>query len=1001
MRRKSERNKAKGSPEKKVEKPTRKSTRRRGKRATSSSPERDDSQEDTTSDASLSREGNKELARLQTKDLMKSIPEESKSVILTQEVVEKDSSPETEDNGSVWKVARADASPGEIQKLKLCRQRNISETSDNSTSRKRSHKWQGSGEGVAEEADSNDERLSSPKVELSGKQSDDVSSLPPGQDSNQEVSDYKETLPETTSANLSDDKPNIDQQGDSNEASCSNLSNDIKPEPIDTQADHIPYEDDAAQAVSRLQEIMTEQIGGAYGQDSQQQIMLDAEEQDPERVEMVEAIPEQDDGIPKQEESCDKEYDAPAIVEHSPQQEKEISEIKKEVVPQDETTEVGNQVHPEEISKVDDPVPSEEIPPLEEQVSPEAIPEVKKHISTLKQKSLQEGEILQKEEMKQEEEVKEGEEETLEKEGNTPQRGGESPEEEEATSVKDDPKSSSSEDEREKVHSDSNSVDESQIKKIRSSVKASSRSNRRKHRTKYRDSSNSDTPESEDEENFQEREPKQSETPEEDEEDKVPTEKKSSRNKSRSKSPEPSETYSLSNSGKRVDRVKNEEKKDDDSTSVEESKTTLSDAATIPKLKPAKINLKRTFSTRISVEEPKVEDSSLSANIDSTQTKENNANDSSEQKRVPKRRRWGTTTASADSNIEFSISTDSLKALVPGAKPLSITEVRLSKDDEDEQVRDKGRDKQTTSDSNGEYTVRENTVTPKSEGPRKHDTKADNHIGSRRKISVVRDIPQATSPSPPSAQATSILLIKNLVRPFTLTQIKELLSRTGSIVENGFWMDRIKSKCYVEYSNEDQAFETRQALHGISWPLSNPKKLQVEYASKEDMELARESSEDQPISRKEEPHLADSWQRDWSRDDKNQVGGTKVVVVREWDLGKEDGQQHLVKEEREKKDLQKIKRQRSQSPLAEVHLPAPARKFKKKEDEPPPAKLLDDLFRKTKALPCIYWLPLTNEQIVVKEEMRRQHMAEHARRLEEMRRAERNRDSRRRRSPRK
>lgn len=31
--------------------------------------------------------------------------------------------------------------------------------------------------------------------------------------------------------------------------------------------------------------------------------------------------------------------------------------------------------------------------------------------------------------------------------------------------------------------------------------------------------------------------------------------------------------------------------------------------------------------------------------------------------------------------------------------------------------------------------------------------------------------------------------------------------------------------------------------------------------------------------------------------------------------------------------------------------------------EEPPAKLLDDLFRKTKAAPCIYWLPLTEEQV--------------------------------------
>lgn len=34
-----------------------------------------------------------------------------------------------------------------------------------------------------------------------------------------------------------------------------------------------------------------------------------------------------------------------------------------------------------------------------------------------------------------------------------------------------------------------------------------------------------------------------------------------------------------------------------------------------------------------------------------------------------------------------------------------------------------------------------------------------------------------------------------------------------------------------------------------------------------------------------------------------------------------------------------------------------------KVEEEPPAKLLDDLFRKTKATPCIYWLPLTDEQV--------------------------------------
>ncbi|XP_033227111.1 apoptotic chromatin condensation inducer in the nucleus isoform X2 [Belonocnema kinseyi] len=996
MRRKSERNKPKGSPEKKVDKPTRKSSRRRGKRSTSSSPERDDSQEDATSDASLSRESSKESTRLQTKEL-KPIPEKDETVVLTEGVVDKDASPETEDNGSVWKVARADASPGEIQKLKLCRQRNMSETSDNSTSRKRSHKWQGSGEGVVEEVDSNDERLGSPRVEPGGMRPDDTSSIPPGQDSNEEVSDYKETLPESTSANLSDAKPNIDLQGDSNEASCSNQSNDIKSNPIDTSADLISYGDQAAQAVSRLQEIMTEQGNEAYSQEYQQNTsdatFTEKDEQVPGRGEEGEQYPEEDQGTPKRKEDLERKGDCSVIEKKVPQGDKKIQQVE-------------GQDCQEYVPEIEEQASRDGIPVTEEQVSSEGLVLSKADSPQKGEESSQDGEDLEKRKSsqvaeespevprKKKEQVPAREEDTHENSRDTPQKGEDTPQ-------RDDRKDSSSDDERvgnKNDHSDSNSNGESRAK-VRSSLRASSRSTRRKHRSKYRESSNSDTPDSEDDPSTG-RESKQSATPEAE----VPREKEYLKDRSRSKSLEPRENSPVLNSRQTANEVEDVEKEDTkivDSTSGNKSIASLSNASTSSQ-KPAKINLKRTF-TRLSVDEHKTEDTSLSTNTDSIQTKENHTDDKTEQKRVvPKRRRWGTT-LSTDTTTDFSISTDSLKALVPGAKPLSITEVRLSKDDEDEHISGKDREKKHhTSDSNGEYTVREETIAQKMEGPRKGDSKADNHIGSRRKISVVRDIPHTKAPNSPPSKGTSILLIKNLVRPFTLTQIKELLSRTGTIVEGGFWMDRIKSKCFVEYSNEDQAFETRQALHGISWPTSNPKKLQVEYASKEDMQLARDTCTDQPVSRKAEPHLqSDSWQRDWARDDKNQVGGTKVMVVREWDLGKEDGQLHVVKEERDKKEFEKKKRHRSQTPPKEVHLPAPARKFKKKEDDPPPAKLLDDLFRKTKATPCIYWLPLTNEQIVVKEEMRRQHMAEHARRLEEMRRAERNRESRRRRSPRK
>lgn len=56
--------------------------------------------------------------------------------------------------------------------------------------------------------------------------------------------------------------------------------------------------------------------------------------------------------------------------------------------------------------------------------------------------------------------------------------------------------------------------------------------------------------------------------------------------------------------------------------------------------------------------------------------------------------------------------------------------------------------------------------------------------------------------------------------------------------------------------------------------MSNPKKLHVEYATKEDMEAARESSKEQPVARKAEPLSTDPWQQDWSRDEK--INTTKV-----------------------------------------------------------------------------------------------------------------------------
>lgn len=51
--------------------------------------------------------------------------------------------------------------------------------------------------------------------------------------------------------------------------------------------------------------------------------------------------------------------------------------------------------------------------------------------------------------------------------------------------------------------------------------------------------------------------------------------------------------------------------------------------------------------------------------------------------------------------------------------------------------------------------------------------------------------------------------------------------------------------CFLvhQYENDDQAIETRHALHGVHWPISNRKALHVEFGKKEDMLKAQSESD--------------------------------------------------------------------------------------------------------------------------------------------------------------
>lgn len=76
-------------------------------------------------------------------------------------------------------------------------------------------------------------------------------------------------------------------------------------------------------------------------------------------------------------------------------------------------------------------------------------------------------------------------------------------------------------------------------------------------------------------------------------------------------------------------------------------------------------------------------------------------------------------------------------------------------------------------------------------------------ITTTRKASITSEPDEQQPLSPPKTNPSNILFITNLVRPFTVLQLKSLLQRTGRISEDGFWIDKIKSKCYVKYETEE------------------------------------------------------------------------------------------------------------------------------------------------------------------------------------------------------
>lgn len=161
---------------------------------------------------------------------------------------------------------------------------------------------------------------------------------------------------------------------------------------------------------------------------------------------------------------------------------------------------------------------------------------------------------------------------------------------------------------------------------------------------------------------------------------------------------------------------------------------------------------------------------------------------------IVRKRKWLSNKTAAPKVQEITISTDSLKGIISDVKPVPLSDVKLDSSPEHDHESD---DVKVVSSTSLDYNRHsEDRVSESAD-----DGNAIS-ISTTRKISIVNESEEQPL-SPAKHNPCNILYITNLVRPFTVLQLKSLLQRTGKIVENGFWMDKIKSKCFVKYETEE------------------------------------------------------------------------------------------------------------------------------------------------------------------------------------------------------
>lgn len=171
-------------------------------------------------------------------------------------------------------------------------------------------------------------------------------------------------------------------------------------------------------------------------------------------------------------------------------------------------------------------------------------------------------------------------------------------------------------------------------------------------------------------------------------------------------------------------------------------------------------------------------------------------------------------------------------------------------------------------------------------------------------------------PSPARNDESTYVHIQKLKRPFTNKSLLSLLGKFGEFNEkDNFWIADIKSNCIVCFNDVESAKRAREELDNVIWPVGSDTILSADFTTAEEFD-ARKNSTTVKKSEPEPPNL-------------------KIHVVNDEPDASTSSE---ITDRKESNDRRSPTRQDDQK------------------------NKLDELFIKTKAMPEIYYKPLTEEE---------------------------------------